>query len=367
MLAERIQGIQRQAWVLMFLGAVGCALGMAHNTEQFFHSYLYGYLVFFGITSGCLGLTLLFLLVGGAWGRAARVVLQPVTLALPLMAVLFIPVLLGLHHIYPWTNPEYCVEGAMAGHKRAYFNVPFFIGRAVFYFIIRGWMAYRARRYSNADVTLSKWGAQALGSIGLVVYFLTVSMAAFDWIMSLEPYWSSSVYGGLVIIGHGVSAFSFTIAALYWLHRQDPTSLSIKEDTCHDLGNLLLAFCMLWAYLELSQYLIIWCGNLPDEITWYLSRGTGSWRVITTILFLCQFFLPFALLLGRERKRHLDRLVRVAVFIMAVRLIDVYWLVVPEFSPHHVAFHWLDLAALLTVGGGWAGMVSGGLRREVKA
>jgi hypothetical protein len=323
---------------------------------QFCHSYLFAYLTILGVPLGCLGLLLLHSLVGGAWGDAVRDILQAGADTLPWLAVLFIPILLGLHHIYPWMDlSRMNSDSFSAGHKRIYFQVPFFILRAICYFVLWSWIAYRQRRSDKGS------------GVGLLMYVFTVSFASFDWIMSLEPNWSSSIYGVMLMIGDVLSGLAFTILALDRQSRQSGGRSPIPEDTAHDLGNLLLAFVMLWAYMALSQYLIIWSANLPEEIGWYLARQRGGWQWVAIVLILFQFALPFALLLSRQRKRKLESLAAVAAGILVLRVIDVFWLTAPDFSPGRFSVHILDGLLLLVLGGTWTFFFRRSLEKEEAA
>ncbi len=309
---------------------------------QFFRSYLFAYLVVLGISLGCLGLLLLHSLVGGEWGKASRRVLQAGADTMPWLGALFIPVLLGLRHIYPWMDPALRMsESFTSGHKQIYFYLPFFVLRAVLYFMLWSWMGIRQSRTTKGS------------AVGLLLYVLTLSLASFDWIMSLEPQWSSSIYGIMLMVGDALSALAFVVLVLNWQERTGHARKKVSEDTAHDLGNLLLAFVMLWAYMGLSQYLIIWSANLPEEIGWYLARQRGGWQVVAIILILFQFALPFLLLLARQRKRKLSSLAPVAGLILALRVVDLFWLTVPDFSPGRFSLHILDIALLLALG--WMG------------
>jgi len=305
-------------------------------------SYLFAYLVILGIALGCLGLLLLHGLVGGEWGKASRRILQSGANTIPWLGVLFVPVLLGLRHIYPWMDPVQLMNGSYsAGHKQLYFHVPFFILRATLYFVLWSWMGSHQRRTTRGS------------AIGLLLYVLTVSWASFDWMMSLEPQWSSSIYGAMIMIGDVLSALAFVPLVLNWQARHAKKPSEVPADTTHDLGNLLLAFVMLWAYMGLSQYLIIWSANLPDEIGWYLARQRGGWQAVAIVLILFQFTLPFLLLLARQRKRKLVSLARVAGLILVLRVVDIFWLTVPDFSPGRFSLHVLDFAALGVLGWVW--------------
>lgn len=316
---------------------------------QLFHSYLFAYLVFLGIALGCLGLLLVHSLTGGEWGKASRGALQAGADTLPWLALLFVPILFGLRQIYPWMNPARLAGSEALAHKQFYFQPSFFVLRAIVYFFLWSIIARRQRR-------------SAAGSgVGLLIYVLTVSFASFDWVMSLEPQWSSSIYGAMLMVGDVLSALAFVILVLSRRAAAEP----IPEDVAHDLGNLTLAFVMLWAYMALSQYLIIWSANLPEEIGWYLARQRGGWQFVAIILILFLFALPFLLLLARQRKRKLASLARVAALILVARVIDVFWLTVPDFSPGVFALHALDFLALILMGCAWIALY--GRQREVQA
>jgi len=309
---------------------------------QFCRSYLFAYLTVLGIALGCLGLLLLHSVVGGEWGKVSRRVLQAGADTLPWLAVWFIPILLGLHHIYPWMDPSRMSRDAFsAGHKQIYFQVPFFVLRAILYFAVWSWLGHRQR-----------WTDKGSG-VGLLLYVFTVSFASFDWAMSLEPQWSSSIYGAMLMVGDVLSALAFIIVALNRPSFGTKGRDFIPEDTVHDLGNLLLAFVMLWTYMALSQYLIIWSANLPEEIGWYLARQRGGWQWVAIVLILFQFVLPFALLLSRQRKRKLESLAAVAAWILVLRVIDVFWLTAPDFSPGRFSVHFSDVLLPIVLGGTW--------------
>jgi hypothetical protein len=205
---------------------------------------------------------------------------------------------------------------------------------------------------------------QKLSAGGLVLYGLTITYASFDWLMSLEPHWYSTIYGVLIMGGQGLSAMAFLIGVLVWLSRRPPLDRIIVKAHFHDLGNLMLAFVMLWAYFGVSQYLIIWAGNLPQEISWYLHRLQTGWRFIGVALIIFHFAIPFVLLLSRTMKREAGSIVKVAIGILFVRLLDLFWLIAPEFHTSGFAVSWLDAALPLSLGAVWLGCFISQLRRR---
>ena len=352
-----LAGLQRR---LLIGGAVGAALslvGLFVDARQFFQSYLMAYMLWLGVTLGCLALGMVHQLSGGAWGVVIRRPIGAASRALPVMTVLFLPIALGMTYLYPWTNADLVAHDEVLQHKRLYLNPPFFLVRAAIYFLVWNAISYFLNRWSlEQDQTANPRLARRMQMIsggGLLAYGLTITFASFDWLMSLEPHWFSTIYGVLIIGGQGLSALAFLIIALVWLTRRAPLDRIVAPAHFHDLGNLLLAFVMLWAYFSFSQYLIIWSGNLPAEIGWYLHRLQTGWRGVGLILILFHFAAPFAVLLSRRVKREPELLLKVAVGILLVRLIDLFWLIAPEFHDHGVSVSWLDIVLPLTLGAIW--------------
>jgi hypothetical protein len=278
---------------------------------------------------------------------------------LPVMTVLFLPIALGMTHLYPWTNADLLAHDEVLHHKRLYLNTPFFLVRAAIYFLAWNAISYFLNRWSlEQDQTANPRLARRMQMIsggGLLAYGLMITFASFDWLMSLEPHWFSTIYGVLIIGGQGLSALAFLIIALVWLSRRPPLDRIVVPAHFHDLGNLLLAFVMLWAYFSFSQYLIIWSGNLPAEIAWYLNRLQTGWRAVGLILIVFHFAAPFAVLLSRRVKREPELLLKVAVGILIVRLIDLFWLIAPEFHVQGLSISWLDILLPLSLSAFWLG------------
>src|SRR6266536_3074746 len=328
---------------------------------QFFRSYLVGYLFWIGITLGCLGLLQLQNLTGGAWGLVIRRVLEATTQTLPLMALLFIPIILGAHHIYPWTNREEMSKTpALAEKARFYLNVPFFTGRAVLYFGIWFLTAFLLNKWSteqdvNNDRRLTRRTRMIAGP-GLALMVLTITFASVDWAMSLNPEWFSTIYGLLFVAAWALSALAFVIAVMALLVNREPVSRVMRPNHFQDLGKLMLALVMLWAYFAFSQFLIVWSGNLPEEIQWYLPRIRGGWGVIALSVVFFHFAFPFLLLLSASLKRNARKLLMLAGLILVMRIIDLFWMIAPEFSPDRFHVSWMDFVAPIGIGGIWLGV-----------
>lgn len=352
---------QKRALVAGVLFLLLFMVGAFLDKTQFFRSYLVAYLFWIGISLGALAVLLLQHLTGGAWGLVIRRVLEAATRTLPLMAILFIPIILGAHQIYPWTHEEEMTRTpALAEKARLYLNLQFFAGRAILYFGIWLLGAYLLNRWSlEQDRTAERQSTRRMRMIsgpGLGILVLTVTFASVDWAMSLNPEWFSTIYGLLFVVAWALSALAFTIAILALLAPREPMSRVVRPNHFQDLGKLMLAFVMLWSYFAFSQFLIVWSGNLPEEIQWYLPRLRGGWGVIALSVVFFHFALPFMLLLSASFKRDAGKLLMLAGLILVMRLLDLFWMIAPEFS--HEGFHvsWMDVVAPVGMGGIWLAM-----------
>lgn len=352
-----LHSIQRGAILAGVLGIALGTLGAVFSPTQFFRSYLVAYTFWFGIALGCLGILMIHHVAGGAWSAVIRRPLESATRTLPLLAVLFLPIAFGVHHLYEWAQAEHVAHDAILQHKSLYLNVPFFLGRAAAYFAVWIGIGLLLNRWSleqdrTSDPSVAR-RLELLSRGGLVLVGLTMTFASVDWLMSLEPHWYSTIFGILVIGGQVLTAMAFIIPVAALLARRGPLSSVISTEQFHDLGKLLLAFVMLWTYFSLSQYLIIWSANLPEETPWYLTRQRGSWQWISIALILFNFALPLVVLLSRDVKRRAAALTTVALGIIAIRFVDSFWLIAPAFHPGGVSIHWLDIVTAVGVGGIW--------------
>jgi hypothetical protein len=333
-------------------GAVASAgLGFI-NPAQFFQSYLVAYVWIFGIALGCFGLMTLHHLSSGAWGIMIRRILEAATRTIPLLAVAFLPIPLGMKTLYSWTHPDEHQEGLRA----VYLTPNGFVLRALVCFGLWSTFAIILSRMSlkqdqTGDLSLRR-RMQFVASGGVILHVLLMTVCAIDWLMSLSPKWASTIYGFYIIVGQVVAALAFVILMSLFLASREPLAGRFRADHFHDYGKLLLAFIMIWAYFAVSQFLIIWSGNLPEETSWFMGRMNGGWRWFSVLLVFAHFVLPFVILLSRNLKRDITRLARVAGMILVVRWLDLYWLAAPAFSDH-VRLHPLDVTTPLALGGFW--------------
>jgi hypothetical protein len=295
-------------------------------------------------------------LTGGMWGLAIRRLSEAAFMALPVVALLFAPILFGMHDLFPWSRPD-AIQTPAWVHKHAYLNTPFFAIRTMFYFAAVITMALLLRRWSTQQDEGSPLAARRLRVLsggGLVLYVLCMNFASTDWVMSLEPEWYSTIFVVIFMAGQFLSALALMTALLAVFSGHGSLAESLPTKVFHDLGKMLLAFVIFWIYVSFSQFLVIWSGNLPKEISWYLHRSAGGWQWVALVLMLSQFFIPFALLLSRDAKRQKFRLAMIAVLIVVASVLNIFWLVAPSFHPTRCSVHWMDLAELLALGGIWS-------------
>ncbi|HEX5885327.1 MAG TPA: hypothetical protein VFY67_12370 [Pyrinomonadaceae bacterium] len=336
------------------------------DRKQFFQAYLIGWTFWTGIGVGSIALLMLQHLTGGGWGFVIRRVLEAATRTLPLMAVLFIPIIAGAHYLYPWTHEEELAKHPVVQFKTPYLNLPFFTVRAVIYFAVWLTLAFLLNKWSlaqdrTADNRYTK-NMRTLSGAGMVALIFTVTFASVDWYMSIEPEWFSTIYGFIFVAAWTLSALAFVIFVMARLSREEPMRRIVAPLHFHDLGKLLLALVMLWAYFAYSQYLIIWSGNLPEEITYYIARTHGAWGAIIVTIAILHFAAPFLFLLSRDLKRSPGKLVMVAGLVLVMRVVDLIWMLAPAFRDHK--WIWLDVIALLGLGGLWLALFTSQLSKR---
>jgi hypothetical protein len=348
--------IQQRSLIIGLAGLVLCAVGAIFRPALFLQSYLFAYLFTLGLSLGSMAILMLQYLTGGDWGVVIRRVLESAMRTLPWLAVGFLPVALGVRALYVWARPAQAAAEGL-DFRTEYLNVPFFIARVVVYFAVWLTMAHLLDRWSREQDRGAALGwlkrLRRLSGPGLVIYAVTITFAAYDWLMSLNPEWYSTIFGLLVIAGQALSAVAFVILVAALLSTRAPMARVIQPRHFHDLGKLLLAFVMVWAYLSFSQLLIVWSGNLPQEIPFYLPRMQSSWRWVGFLLIVLHFALPFALLLSRDLKRRAGLLAALAGLVIVMRVIDLFWLVAPEFRRQGLTVDWFDPVTVVGLGGVW--------------
>ena len=351
--------LQKRAFTLGALGLVVLAISAFVDPHQFFRSYLLGFLFCMGLPMGSLAILMLHHLAGGTWGFAIRRLLEAASRTAPLVLVFFIPVLLGMHELYEWTHAEAVAKDPILMQKSGYLNLPFFLARAAIYFAIWLTLSYLLNKWSllqdSTTDTAPTRRMQVISGPGIILFMLTMTLASVDWIMSLEPHWFSTIYGLIFIIGQGLLTWTFMTLVAVRLHEKKPLDGLITNQRLRDLGTLTLAFVLLWSYTSFSQLLIIWSANLPEEITWYMTRLHGGWRVLGVLLMLFHFAVPFLLLISSHIKAKVRALTAIASGLIVMRLIDLYWITAPAMHHSGLEPHILDLVAPLALGGIFVG------------
>jgi len=351
---------QRSLIVGVVFGIVAVVLAFT-RPDEFYRGYLLGFMCWLGVSLGSMAILMIRHLTGGGWGMVIRRILGAAMRTLPLLAILFIPIGLGMHHLYIWAKPlDQIADRHLREHlediTKTYLTTSGFWIRAIFYFII----------WNVLSFLLSHWSRQtdreghpdntekfkAVAGPGLILYGFTISFAAIDWVMSLDPSWISTIFGLIILIGEVLSAMCFAVVVERILFNYKPMSALLKPDFVHDHGKWMMTFIMVWAYFSFSQWLIIWAGNLPSEITFYLKRLSGGWGGIGLFLVLFHFCVPFAVLLSRPFKRDIRKLVWIAIWLMFMRYVDLFWIIEPNFS-QTLNITLADVVAPIAIGGFW--------------
>jgi hypothetical protein len=348
--------------LLIGLGFAVISLVLAFlRPDEFYPAYLLGYMAWLGVTLGSMAILMIRHLTGGGWGMVIRRILGAAMRCLPLMAVLFVPILFGLPKLYVWARPlDSIADKHLREHlqdlTKTYLTVHGFIIRAAIYLAIWNVLSFLLTKWSREqDNPPSRDNSnrfKAVSGPGLILYAFTISFAAIDWVMSIDPSWISTIYGLLILIGQLLSAMCFAVVVERILVNYKPMSELLKPDFVHDHGKWMLTFTMVWAYFSFSQWLIIWAGNLPEEITWYMRRLNGGWGSIGLFLVVFHFVVPFVLLLSRPFKRDIRRLVGLAVWLMLMRYVDLVWIIEPNFSKT-LNLTLSDVAVPVAIGGIW--------------
>jgi len=366
-LGPRAASVERVSGVVGALGLLLCVAGFFANRAEFFQSYLFAFIYWGGFAIGGLGVLLLNHVVGGRWGVTARRFFEAKMRTLPLMFLFFLVLLLGMKYLYPWTHSDLVHGNEYLRAKQSYLNVPFFFVRVCIYFALWLFWGLRVNRMSDlqdktGDPALRE-RMRAFSAPGLLVFVLCATFAYIDWVLSSDAQYYSTVYGAMILIGDVLQTFALTLVVMILASQGDRFGGRINPVILHDLGNLMFAFTIFWTYLSVSQLIITWPANLPQELQWYLDRVHGPWKWLALIIALSMFTIPFLALLSQARKRDPKRLIRVAIWLLLARIIDVFWIVEPTFrnrTPSGLlatttgfTIYWTDFAAFFGIGGIW--------------
>ena len=334
------------------IGIVGCIAGYVLDPERFFHSYTvaFAFTTFIGV--GAFFFVMVQYLTGSAWSVTMRRIMENIMMTLPVGLILFIPIVLGMKDIYPWMNPALVQSSEALRAKSGFLQHDFFIVRGIVYFFLWSlWIGNIYRQSTKQDTErsvrqmhiASKWSAP-----GLFLAVVVGSIASFDWLMSLEPTWYSTIFGLVTLAGGSLSFFSVVTLVCLGFRRAGVLKNSITEEHYHDLGKWLFALTAFYTYVAFSQYMLIWYANLPEETIWYRHRMVGGWLTISLAMPFLRFLIPFFILLCRPAKRSLGMIAFISVWSLVVEYIDLYWIAMPVWYKNGPQVHWLDFATLLT-------------------
>ncbi len=363
---EVVRKISQRSLVIGVLFAVGAGALSVIHPDEFYRAYLLGFMCWLGVALGSMAILMIRHLTGGGWGTVIRRILGAAMRTLPLLAILFIPIIVAVwqQRIYPWAMPLASIQDPhirehLEKHsfiKASYLNFSGFLIRAIIYFVIWNVLSFLLSMWSkqtdHAGAPDNSQRFKAVAGPGLILYGFTISFAAIDWVMSLDPSWISTIFGLILLIGEVLSAMCFAVVVERILFEYKPMSEMLKPSFVHDHGKWMLTFIMVWAYFSFSQWLIIWAGNLPNEITFYLRRINGGWGFVAMSLVLFHFSVPFAVLLSREFKRNIRQLVWVAVLLLLMCYVDLFWIIEANFS-ETFAVTLADVVVPIAIGGIW--------------
>jgi len=342
------------------VGLIASGVGYFLNSTQFFFSYLTSFSFFTSISLACLILVMIHHVTKSSWGTALRRIPEAFSSTIWIWAIFFIPILLGMSTLYQWTNTEYVMEDPIMLGKVPYLNEPFFVIRQFIYFAIWGYLGYRLHKVSVEMDRTNDWGLTSLlrkiSAPGILIFSITVAFASFDWLMSLDAHWFSTMFGVYFFSMSFQALFAVLILLTFWFHKNGILKNTITKAHVYDLGAWLFGFTVFYAYIAFCQFLLIYYANIPEETLWYYHRLEGSWAIITYSFIIFRFVVPFILLLNRDRKHNKTLLITTSVLIIVMHLIEMHWIVMPILHHSGIAISWLDITTFIGLGGIFMGL-----------
>ena len=354
--------------VLAVLGVVGCAVLAPGNTKQFYFSWLVSFLFFMSLALGALFFVLIQYASQGGWGIVLRRIGETIFATIPPMALLFVPVIFGLHDLYEWSHASAAEHDALLRWKAPYLNTPFFLIRAGIFFVL--WSAIAILYYRGSqgqDVTgdpAVSARLRRLAGPAIIILAITQTFASIDWIMSLTPHWYSTMFGVYFFAGSFVGFIALLSVVVVAMRAAGLLDTVITAEHLHDIGKFLFAFTAFWAYISFSQFFLMWYGNMPEETIWYKARMEGSWLTVSILLMAGHFGAPFFYLMGRSVKRKGATLAVRGAWLLAMHFVDLYWQVMPTLHAEGLRPSILDVAAFLAVGGCFVAVAGWLMRRQ---
>ena len=359
---------ERVAWIIGVAGIALSVVGYFTQSDQFFFSWLVAFVFWTSIALGGLFFTLLHHLTHSTWSIVLRRLFETTMRILPFMIVLLIPVFLGMHNLYHWSHADAVAHDELLHHKAPFLNIPFFIIRSVVYFAIWAWLGFSLYKmslvqdkHSSPELTRRMHNFSAPG---VVLFAFTTGFAAFDWLMSLDPHWYSTIFGVYYYAGSAMAFMAFMIVVVMQFRHKGILKSVISEEHDHDLGKLLFTFMVFWAYMAFSQYFLIWYGNIVEETVWFSARWVGSWKFASLMLAIGSFAVPFLILMIRSVKRNPHSLLMMAIWLLIMHWLDMYWLAMPVLHPDGMVLSWIDATTMLGMGGLFVGLFLTQLRKQ---
>lgn len=319
---------------------------LVDNKKHFFFSYLTSFSFYLSVSLGSFFLVLIFYLTRAGWSVVIRRIPEVFMKNITTVAILFLPILFGLHELYHWTHAEEVAHDALLQAKEPYLNIPFFIIRCTFFFAIWIWLS---RKFFNKSVQQDTSGdskltiaLQNMSTYGILIYALTLTFSSIDWLMSLTPHWFSTIFGVYFFAGSVVAALAVTIITISMLQRKGYLIAIVTKEHFHDLGKLLYGFNVFWAYIAFSQYFLIWYANIPEETEFFIHHFTGSWKTVGIFLTIGHFAIPFVFFMSRHMKRNLKINVGFSIWLLIMHYVDLYWLIMPTYDHHGIHISIID-------------------------
>lgn len=341
-------------------GLIASFVGYFLNSDQFLHSYLTSFTFFTSIALACLIFVMIHHITKSSWGTVIRRIPEAFISNIWIWAIFLIPLLLGVTSLYNWANPEYVSGDPIMEGKVPFLNIPFFVVRQFIYFAIWGFLGYRLHKVSTEMDQTRDWGASALlrklSAPGILLFALSIAFASFDWLMSLDAHWFSTMFGVYFFSMSFQALFPVLILITFWLHRNGLLENTIRKPHIHDLATWFFGFTVFYAYIAFSQFLLIYYANMPEETLWYYHRLEGSWSVITYMILICRFVIPFLLLLNRDSKHNTTLLTISSVLVIAMHIIELHWIVMPAIHTEGFTISWLDITTFIGLGGIFMGL-----------
>lgn len=342
------------------VGLIASGVGYFLNSEQFFFSYLTSFTFFTSIALASLILIMVHHITQSSWGTVMRRIPEAFASNLWIWSIFVIPVLLGMHTLYHWTHADVVAHDPVLAQKTAYLNTPFFVIRQIIYFSIWGFLGYKLHKVSVKMDETNDWGLtellKKLSAPGILIFALTIAFASFDWLMSTDPHWFSTMFGVYFFAMSFQALFPILILLIFWMHKKGILENTIQKSHIFDLGAWFFGFTVFYAYIAFSQLLLIYYANIPEETLWFYHRLEGSWAYIGYALIICRFVIPFIVLLNRDTKHNYNVLIFVSVLVVFMHIAELYWIVMPTLHHHGISLSWLDFATLIGLGGIFMGL-----------